>query len=208
MSEQDRLPTARARTRLAPEVRRASILDAAARLIVRAGAAGLTMDDVAREAGVARGTLYLYFDSIAGITAAVRDRYEQALIGQVGPLLATGGSGSRLRRLDAFVAALARAFEERRELHHALFTTAGAAEAPLLEAFRTLLRRFIQDGRDAGEFPVPDVDLTTGFLLAGLHAVLSEGLHGTGADKAVAAAQKLARRTLSPDRSAHERGRG
>jgi AcrR family transcriptional regulator len=202
MSEHSEQPAARARKRLAPEVRRASILDAATRLLVRAGAAGLTMDDVAREAGVARATLYLYFDSIDGITAAVRDRYEQALIDQVGPLLATGGSGSRFRRLDAFVAGLARAFGERQELHHALFTTAGAAEAPLLEAFRALLRRFIQDGRDAGEFPVPDLDLTTGFLLAGLHAVLSEGLHGTGAGKSVAAAQKLARRTLSPDRGA------
>ncbi len=202
MSEHSERPATRARKRLAPEVRRASILDAATRLIVRPGAAGLTMDNVAREAGVARGTLYLYFDSIDGITAAVRDRYAQALIDQLGPLLATGGSGSRFRRLDTFVAALARSFAEGRELHHALFTTAGAAEAPLLEAFRALLRRFIQDGRDAGDFPVPDVDLTAGFLLAGLHAVLSEGLHGTGAGKAVATAQKLARRTLSPDRGA------
>lgn len=201
MSEHSRQRAARARTRLAPEVRRASIVDAATRLIVRAGAAGLTMDNVAREAGVARGTLYLYFDSIDGIAAAVRDRYEQALISQVGPLLAAGGSGSRFRRLDAFVAALARAFGEHQELHHALFTTAGA-EAPLLEAFRALLRRFLQDGRDIGEFCVPDLDLTTGFLLAGLHAVLSEGLHGTGAGKAVAAAQKLARQTLSPGRAA------
>ena len=189
----------RARTRLAPDVRRASILDAATRLILRkGGAARLTMEDVAHEAGVARGTLYLYFDSVDGIAAALRDRYAQALMDKVGPLLATGGSGSRFRRLDAFIASLAKAFEEHQELHHALFTAAGASEAPLEEAFHTLLRRFIQDGRDTGEFPGPDLDLTTGFLLAGLHAVLTEALHGTGSGKAVAAAQKLARRTLSP----------
>ena len=156
------------------------------------------MEDVAHEAGVARGTLYLYFDSVDGIAAALRDRYAQALMDKVGPLLATGGSGSRFRRLDAFIASLAKAFEEHQELHHALFTAAGASEAPLEEAFHTLLRRFIQDGRDTGEFPGPDLDLTTGFLLAGLHAVLTEALHGTGSGKAVAAAQKLARRTLSP----------
>ena len=84
-----------------------------------------------------------------------------------------------------------------RELHHALFSRAGAAEDPLTAAFRALLRRFIQDGRDAGEFPVPDPDLTTAFLLAGLHAVLTEGLHKTSTATTVAAAQKLARRTLS-----------
>ena len=189
----------RARTRLAPDVRRASILDAATRLILRkGGAARLTMEDVAHEAGVARGTLYLYFDSVDGIAAALRDRYAQALMDKVGPLLATGGSGSRFRRLDAFIASLAKAFEEHQELHHALFTAAGASEAPLEEAFHTLLRRFIQDGRDTGEFPGHDLDLTTGFLLAGLHAVLTEALHGTGSGKAVAADQKLARRTLSP----------
>src|SRR6516162_529063 len=190
-------PTTRTRTRLAPGIRRASILDAATRLILRDGTTGLTMEDIAAEASVARGTLYLYFDSIDGITAALRDRYAQTLTGDLAPLLATGGSGSRLRRLDTFIAALASALHDHRELHHALFSHAGAAEDPLTAAYPALLRRFIQDGRDAGEFPVPDPDLTTAFLLAGLHAVLTEGLHKTSTATTVAAAQKLARRTLS-----------
>jgi AcrR family transcriptional regulator len=196
MSEQRSTQT---RTRLAPGIRRAAILDAATRLILRDGTAGLTMEDIAGEAGVARGTLYLYFDSIDGITAALRDRYAQQLIGELEPLLATGGSGSRLRRLDAFIAGLAQALHDRRELHHALFTRTSAAEDPLTDASRGLLRRFIQDGRDAGEFAVPDLGLTTDFLLAGLHAALTGGLHGTGTTRtAVTTTQKLARRTLSP----------
>ena len=194
MNEQ---PRTRTRTRLAPGLRRASILDAATRLILRDGATGLTMEDIAAEAGVARGTLYLYFDSIDGITGALRDRYAQALTRDLEPLLATGGSGSRLRRLDTFIAALAHALHDHQELHHALFTHTGAAEDPLTAAFRALLHRFITDGRDAGEFPVPDPELTTSFLLAGLHAVLTEGLHKTSTATTIAAAQKLARRTLS-----------
>jgi AcrR family transcriptional regulator len=190
-------PTTRIRTRLAPGIRRASILDAATRLILRGGTTGLTMEDIAAEADVARGTLYLYFDSIDGITAALRDRYAQALTGELEPLLATGGSRSRLRRLDTFIAALANALHDHQELHHALFTHTGPAEDPLTAAFRVLLRRFITDGRDTGEFRVPDPDLTTSFLLAGLHAVLTEGLHKTSTATTTAAAQKLARRTLS-----------
>jgi AcrR family transcriptional regulator len=190
--------TTRTRTRLAPGIRRASILDAATRLILRAGTAGLTMEDIAREAGVARGTLYLYFDSIDGIIAALRDRYTHALTGGLEALLATGGSGSRLRRLDAFIADLATALHERRDLHHALFSGTSAGEASLTEAFRALLRQFIQDGSETGEFTVPDLDLTTDFLLAGLHAVLTAGLHKSSTTAAtVATAQKLARRTLS-----------
>jgi AcrR family transcriptional regulator len=184
------------RTRLAPGIRRASILDAAARLILRSGTAGLTMEDIAREAGVARGTLYLYFDSIDGIIAALQEGYAQALTGGLEALLATGGSGSRLRRLDAFIADLATALHDHRDLHHALFR--GTGEALLTEAFRALLRRFIQDGSETGEFTVPDLDLTTDFLLAGLHAVLTGSLHkGVTTAAAVATAQKLARRTLS-----------
>ena len=187
----------RTRTRLAPGIRRASILDAATQLILRTGTAGLTMEDIAREAGVARGTLYLYFDSTGGVIAALQDRYTQALTGGLEALLATGGSGSRLRRLDAFIADLAVTLRDHRDLHHALFSGSSAGEAPLAEAFRAPLRRFIQDGSRTGEFTVPDLDLTTRFLIAGLHAVLTAGLHtsGTGA-AAVATAQKLARRTL------------
>jgi AcrR family transcriptional regulator len=187
----------RARTRLAPDIRRASILDAATRLVLRDGTAGLTMEDIAREAGVARGTLYLYFDSIDGITAALRDRYTRAMTGGLEPLLATGGRGSRLSRLDAFIAALAAALHDHRDLYHALLSgTTG--ETALTEAFRALLRRFIQDGRDTGEFTVPDPGLTADFLLAGLHAVLTQGLHKPGTfTAAVTTAQKLARQTLS-----------
>jgi AcrR family transcriptional regulator len=188
----------RTRTRLAPDVRRASILDAATRLILRAGTPGLTMADIAHEAGVARGTLYLYFDSVDGMTVALRDRYIRALTGDLEPLLAIGGSGGRLSRLDAFIAALATALRDRRDLHHALFSGTTGGEAALTGAFRALLRRFLQDGSDTGEFTVPDVDLTTDFLLAGVHAVLTRGLHKPGsAAGAVTTAQKLARRTLS-----------
>jgi len=190
----------RTRTRLAPGIRRASILDAATRLLLGAGGAGgaLTMEDIAREAGVARGTLYLYFDSIDGIIAALQDRYIRTLTGGLEALLATGGSGSRPRRLDAFIADLAAALYEHRDLHHALFSGTSAGEATLTAAFRALLRRLIEDGSKTGEFTVPDLDLTTDFLLAGLHAVLTEGLHTGGTAAAtIVTAQKLARRTLS-----------
>jgi len=60
-------PRTRTRTRLAPGIRRASILDAATRLILRDGTTGLTMEDIAAEASVARGTLYLYAVLVEGL---------------------------------------------------------------------------------------------------------------------------------------------
>jgi len=51
---------AKARTGL-KEVTRRHILDSVVRAITRVGFQGLTMDQVAQEAGIAKGTVYLYF---------------------------------------------------------------------------------------------------------------------------------------------------
>ncbi len=48
---------------LAKQERRASILAAATRIFSDRGLAAATMDEVAREAGVSKGALYLYFES-------------------------------------------------------------------------------------------------------------------------------------------------
>jgi AcrR family transcriptional regulator len=47
--------------RKAPEIRRAQILEAAARIFARHGFRGATTRQIAREAGVAEGTLFRYF---------------------------------------------------------------------------------------------------------------------------------------------------
>jgi len=49
---------------------RDSLHEAAIRVITRKGLEGLTMDHVAREAGVAKGTLYLYFRSKQDLVAS------------------------------------------------------------------------------------------------------------------------------------------
>ena len=56
---------------------RERILAAADRVITRTGVDGLTMDEVAWEAGVGKGTLFRRFDSRAGLMAAILDRSER-----------------------------------------------------------------------------------------------------------------------------------
>lgn len=55
------------------EFRRAEIIDAARTVFARRGFAFGIMDEVAKEAGVAKGTLYLYFQSKTDIYKAVLD---------------------------------------------------------------------------------------------------------------------------------------
>jgi AcrR family transcriptional regulator len=61
------------------EFRRAEIIDAARTVFARKGFASGIMDEIAKEAGVAKGTLYLYFRSKNEIYKAVLDHDMKAL---------------------------------------------------------------------------------------------------------------------------------
>ncbi|MFG3252713.1 TetR/AcrR family transcriptional regulator [Streptomyces sp. NPDC048172] len=63
--------------RLPREVRRAQILDAAARLIAEHGWQGMTMERVAAEAGVAKSVSYAIFESRARLQRAVMRRAQE-----------------------------------------------------------------------------------------------------------------------------------
>lgn len=57
------------RTRMAPEERRAQILESAARLIMSDGLDVLNMERVAEEAGVSKALVYAYFENRTGLLA-------------------------------------------------------------------------------------------------------------------------------------------
>ncbi len=94
---------------------RAALLEAATRLIGDCGISGVTMEAVAAEAGVGKGTVFRRFESREGLMAAVLDRSETTWQGAVlsgppplGPgappmdrLLAFGHSRARLNLLHA-----------------------------------------------------------------------------------------------------------
>jgi AcrR family transcriptional regulator len=53
---------------------RNTILDATDRLLARHGYRGMTMEELAREAGVGKGTLYLHFSSKEDVALSSIDR--------------------------------------------------------------------------------------------------------------------------------------
>lgn len=85
---------------------RRRILEAAERLFKDRGVAGVSMDDVAAEAGVGKGTLYRRFGDKAGLGVAVLDERERELQDAImrGPPPLGPGAPSR-KRLKAFVRA-------------------------------------------------------------------------------------------------------
>lgn len=59
------------------------LLDAAARLVVRLGYRRVTMDDVAREAGVGKGTVYLHFRTKEALFVTVMLREQRTMVGAI-----------------------------------------------------------------------------------------------------------------------------
>ena len=82
-----------------PGARRAAILDAGLAVFMRYGFSRVTMDDIAREAGISRPTLYRDFRNKADIYAALADRLlSDAIDGAERALASTGALDARLLR--------------------------------------------------------------------------------------------------------------
>ncbi|WP_327332304.1 TetR/AcrR family transcriptional regulator [Streptomyces anulatus] len=87
--------------RVDPAARRDLILKAAVRVFARQGFAATRVDDVAGEAGVAKGSVYLHFDSRDALLTAAFEEYRahsRAVIQQ-----ARTGPGNGLERLARLV---------------------------------------------------------------------------------------------------------
>ncbi len=102
------LPVAGPRRERADAARnRARVLAAARELFAERGAANVTMEDVARRAGVAKGTLFHRFGDRSGLAQALLDEHERELQDAIlhGPPPLGPGAPPR-ERLTAFLDAL------------------------------------------------------------------------------------------------------
>jgi AcrR family transcriptional regulator len=80
MGEVRRRPYAQ---RLAPDARREQLLDATIQIIARDGYAGISIDAIAREAGVTRPVVYRAFDGLEPLLYALLDRQESRALSQL-----------------------------------------------------------------------------------------------------------------------------
>lgn len=69
--------------RVPAEVRREQLLDAAIAVVVRDGYAGVSVDAIAREAGVTRPVVYGVFDGLTPLLTALLDRQEARALAQL-----------------------------------------------------------------------------------------------------------------------------
>lgn len=69
------------------DARAPEILDAALAAFSEKGFAATRMDDIARRAGISKGTIYLYFDSKEAVFKALAARMVGARVGEIGAMI-------------------------------------------------------------------------------------------------------------------------
>jgi AcrR family transcriptional regulator len=165
------------RTR-APQERPAQILDAAARLLLRTGA-GATIDEIAAEAGLGKGTVYEYFGSKTQIFTGLRSRYTKQTIEAGERAMAAGPDGPAIERIRRFVAGMFDHSIANGALIDVLFHHVGIDEHDELRPIGVRMLELVREGVRAGELDVADPAFTVDFLMHGLHGVM-ETLPGDG----------------------------
>ena len=183
------------------EVRRAELVSAAEKVFARRGVASTTVSDIVREAGVAQGTFYLYFQSKDEAVLAVGEQMADAIIDGATARVTCGASavdrlvilGDVLSDLAAEPAAAVLLDlihrPENRALHDRLDDAIGPRLIPLVE-------EIIEQGIAEGAFSGSDSRAVAWFVLAGLQSVEIAGTTTSEMPTALAKATEFALRAL------------
>lgn len=151
--------------------RRAQILEAADRLLRHYGAQKTTVSDVAREAGVGVGSVYLEFPSKDAIVEELsRSRHREVL----DAMRAAAGAVKRPwserltraldARLEAFYA-LVDAGTHACDLVHCVSPAVKTAQVSFHHAELALLADVLRRGAEAGELEAPDPEAVAGTII-------------------------------------------
>lgn len=147
--------SARSKQQVVSDFRRGEILDAARRVFARRGFEGGIIDEIAREAKIAKGTVYLYFRSKAEIYRAVFDHdmkvLKQSTMDRIDAARTLRG------KIEAFILARLENAEARQDFFRIMDAEQGQLSISRNQ-YRNWLRepvlhlaRAIQDAMDRGE---------------------------------------------------------
>src|SRR5580704_17663249 len=130
--------------------KRSRILDAAQSLFLRYGVKRTSLDDVVREAGIAKGTLYLYFDSKDALFAAIAERLCAEVLRNAQEEIASSSSITPriVGCLDAYIGSMHRLTAESphvAELTESKEALAAAIYGAFNRKMRDLLRKVLRD---------------------------------------------------------------
>jgi AcrR family transcriptional regulator len=187
------------RRRLAPDDRRAELIEAAIGVLRSGADEGNWVAEVTRAAGAAKGTFYVYFTSWEHMLAVVRERLIQESIAPIRDALAAGDEVDWWAVLED---QCGRFFDVVTEFgrHHALIFHSVLPGEPGGEARSgpTLLAAAIERGIAEGCFGPVDVEAAAQMLFAAVHTAADAVLAGGVRTRWISACTALARSYLAP----------
>jgi AcrR family transcriptional regulator len=201
-----RVATKRRRVLKSPEDRRQEILDAAVEVFSERGVSKATVADIAEAAGVAKGTVYLYFSSKEELLGALRDRFVDELLGHVADLLGQAGQGDFWELVDTTIESMADFMFQNKDLmlvfvEEGLSSDAAKVFPNVGSRIDSMFAAAIQQGIEQGACRVADPELMAAFFHHGLEGTLMNAcLHGEELerDRYVGAAKELVHKALAP----------
>jgi TetR/AcrR family transcriptional repressor of nem operon len=187
-----------------PATRRKAILDAAASLLAANGLAGTSVDAVAQRAGIAKGTVYLYFESRSDLLAALRSRYAEGLADRARSILEhadPADPGSVTDTFERLAAELLDYVHANQRLYHVLFHEVPGHQEQAREPLRHLVAGLLSQAMDQGALTPTDAGVLAGFLLDGLHGAMLPLAHHDQ-PRVPTSVGEILRRLLAPARPA------
>jgi len=158
------------------------ILDAADRLLARYGYRKMTMDDLAREVGIGKGTLYLHFKSKEDVALSRVDRVIDQLIGKL-RILARGNADPGTQLKSMLMLRVLHRFDSVQHYTESINQVLAAIRPALLErrknyfeAEARIISSVLREGRRAGHFFFKDPMATARALLTATNSLLPYSL--------------------------------
>jgi len=158
------------------------ILDAADRLLARYGYRKMTMEDLAQEVGIGKGTIYLHFPSKEEVVLSHVDRIVERLKGQLSAIARREGPPpARLREM--LLARVLFRFDSVQHYTESLSDLLSALRPGLLTRRRRhfeeesrIIAEVLREGKRQGLFELRDAATTARTLLTATNALLPYSL--------------------------------
>lgn len=161
---------------------RESILDAVGRLIIRYGYRKTTVDDIAVEAGIGKGTIYLYFPSKEEIALSWIDRSHYRLLTKFTQIVESDGTPDQKLRV-MLLTRIMHSFDAAQNLVHSLDELFASIRMSLLERRNEhykeqaqIMSAILEDGREMGVFTINDPFAVAECMLLATNSLLPYSL--------------------------------
>ncbi len=163
---------------------RNALLRAARRTFRARGVHATRVEDIVREAGVARGTFYLYFDNREAVLAALVEAFVEAIRGAVQRISTAPGAPAPSEQIRDNLRRICRVLEEHEDVAVLVFTGAAGLDGrsrDVVHHFWQQIEAMVRDalavGQGLGVVRPCDREQAAVMALGAVRAALSRRLH-------------------------------